>query len=585
MRDAFLLRLSPRYSRSGRLRGTLVDPAEAATGNWGADQQIYYRSTVGALIAPAEPVVVEFGQPPVEFIEEPGRCVGSLIVFVMGAESSQGSANQRGLLGVGRVTHVERTNDKVGAAARVMLRMADVILMQSVVTNPQMKESAYFGASGLGEQRMFGWSGASSAQNCYVLHDRSAGTDAERLLPVLATLAIMRDANPVFWSRFQTTYAELARATDELPRPVAGAHTAGDDYIPVDYRSEPIDAAAVAAYVSAKGMIVHPWQVGAFATAVRAKPFVILAGISGTGKTRLPILIAEATASEIEVVAVKPDWTDSSDLLGYTNLAGEFRPGPLLRFASEAMQEPDVQHFFLLDEMNIARPEYYLAEILSAMERLDPDGNSAPLVPSAGVVDHVDYSTVVLPRNLAIVGAVNVDESTYDFSRKVLDRAFVLEYNDVDLLAVGSLSESVSEQHVPYSSAAWRGEPTGLANRSDLSSPLIESTLLELVEINENLLQSRLEIGYRVRDEFVAFVLESQQVGESFTTRDGLPVSPTDIAIAAKILPRVQGSGSRLGGALEALQVTLAGLGYGYSESRVGAMRERLVSDGHTSFF
>lgn len=567
------------------MRGTLIDPSKVSSGSWGDDQQRYYRDTIGAMQAPVEPVIVEFGQPPVELLEDGGQSVDALVIFVMGAESSQGSANERGLLGVGRITDVVRTNDRTGASARVSLTLTDVLLTQQVVTNSQMKGSPYFAASGLAGQQMFGWSGSPSAQNCYALHDRRQQSDAGRMAPVIATLAIMRDADAIFWAGFEEKYPDLARAVDDLPEPVADTPAELSTYVPMEYRSEPIEANAVAEYLSAKGMIVHPWQVGAFTAAVRAKPFVILAGISGTGKTRIPILIAEATGAEIEVVAVKPDWTDSSDLLGYTTLSGVFSPGPLLRFAVGAMQEPDVQHFFLLDEMNIARPEYYLAEVLSAIERRDPDGNSAPLVPTAGVVEGIDYSTVVLPRNVAIVGAVNVDESTFDFSRKVLDRAFVLEYNDVDLLAVGSVSGSILEQHVPYTAAAWRGESAGLANRSDRTSSLAESVLRELVAINEILLQARLEIGYRVRDELVAFVLESEHVGQAFVDRAGSIVTPMDLAIASKILPRIQGSGPRLGSAIEALEVKLAELGHVYSGLKLGLMRERLSTDGHTSFF
>ena len=97
---------------------------------------------------------------------------------------------------------------------------------------------------------------------------------------------------------------------------------------------------AIANYVASRGYTFEPWQIAAFVTAVRTKPFVILAGISGTGKTRLPQLVAEATGAAHAIVPVRPDWTDSSDLLGYEQLGGSYQPGSLLRFAKQAQSEP-----------------------------------------------------------------------------------------------------------------------------------------------------------------------------------------------------------------------------------------------------
>ena len=129
------------------------------------------------------------------------------------------------------------------------------------------------------------------------------------------------------------------------------------------------------------------WQLAAYVTAVRTKPFVILAGVTGTGKTQLPLLVAQATGGTSEVIPVRPDWTDSGDLLGYTDLQQRFRPGPLLIRARKASDEPGRYHVFVLDEMNIARVEHYLAEVLSAIERRSAVAGggfeTAPLLPTA----------------------------------------------------------------------------------------------------------------------------------------------------------------------------------------------------------
>ncbi len=256
-----------------------------------------------------------------------------------------------------------------------------------------------------------------------------------------------------------------------------------------------------------------------------------------------------------------------------------------MRFAASAMQAPEQQHFFVLDEMNIARTEYYLADVLSCMERRDPYGNSAPLLPSAGAADAIDYSEVVIPSNLAIIGSVNIDESTFDFSKKVLDRAFVLEFGGVDLLALQAQSATAGNQRVWYGAASWRGEPVGLANRTDQDGPAGTEALLALVELNDILRVARLDIGYRVRDEFVGFVLEAAHVGVGFADRAGNAISPLDVAVASKLLPRIQGSGHGMRSALEDLSTKLSDLGCHYSAARVGAMTERLKSDGYTSFF
>ncbi|MFM8218327.1 MAG: hypothetical protein ACKOJF_05330, partial [Planctomycetaceae bacterium] len=108
---------------------------------------------------------------------------------------------------------------------------------------------------------------------------------------------------------------------------------------PVRPSLEGLDAAVrdLVARIDAQGFVFEPWQVAAYVTAVRTKPFVILAGVSGTGKSKLPALVAEATgAAPPRRIAVRPDWTDSSDVMGYVDLQDRFRPGLVLRSLREA---------------------------------------------------------------------------------------------------------------------------------------------------------------------------------------------------------------------------------------------------------
>lgn len=223
--------------------------------------------------------------------------------------------------------------------------------------------------------------------------------------------------------------------------------------------------------------------------ALRAKPFAILAGHSGTGKSRMVRQLAYMTAAAHNhralfedangqrltvpgnfcMVQVKPNWHDSTDLLGfYSEMKGAFKGTDFVKFICRAYAYPDVPFFVCLDEMNLAPVEHYFAEYLSAIEsrklvkdvetmdkggnvvktetvmtdRLLPDeawrnSNGAPDYSGLGCEYNqsqcwLEKHGLTIPRNLFVVGTVNMDESTNQFTRKVLDRAFTLEMTDAD---------------------------------------------------------------------------------------------------------------------------------------------------------
>jgi 5-methylcytosine-specific restriction protein B len=306
-------------------------------------------------------------------------------------------------------------------------------------------------------------------------------------------------------------------------------------------------AAAVKELIDAigkRGLVFEPWQVAAFVTAVRTKPFVILAGVSGTGKSRLPVLVAEATRCTSTVIPVRPDWTDSSDVLGYVDLQRAFCPGPLLVAADRATRAADRFHYCIIDEMNLARVEHYLAEVLSRIEgrSASPDGarTTAPLLAMPLTGSDEKWSAIGLPPNLAIVGTVNMDESAHGFSRKVLDRAFTLELSEIDLHQWAELAVDPPTARWPLS--AWRAGPSPLARRATGDDRAeIDRVVDVLVQVNAILLQAQLQVGYRTRDEIALFVLHAADVGDSFVTRDGTAVDSLDLALLMKILPRIAG--------------------------------------------
>lgn len=307
-------------------------------------------------------------------------------------------------------------------------------------------------------------------------------------------------------------------------------------------------------HLQAQGWHYEPWQVAAYVTALKTKPFVILAGISGTGKTRLPGLVAEATGHVSLRVPVRPDWSDSGDVLGYTDLSGAWRPGPLLRFAHQAAQEVNAHHVFVLDEMNLARVEQYFAEVLSAMEARP---GSPKLLSVSDAVDRhgQTWDDVRWSPNLAVVGTVNMDESTHSFSRKVLDRAFTLEFSHVELRQWRK--PLVASTHQPsWPSSAWTPRATRLAELgalTDNEERIVEEVVEQLIALNTCLEPVGAHVGYRTRDEVALFVLHAQEVESCFRDTQGRAVGALDIALSMKVLPRLTGSSVVLRQTLERL--------------------------------
>lgn len=346
------------------------------------------------------------------------------------------------------------------------------------------------------------------------------------------------------------------------------------------------------------GFTFRPWQVAAFLTAVRTKPFVILAGISGTGKTKLPRLVADATGAHATVVPVRPDWNDSTELLGYTRIDNTFVPGSLLRACAAAAADPDQQFFFVLDEMNLARVEYYLAEVLSRIEdRHIDDGpyTSEPLLPDAPTADGIEWGTVGLPRNLCIVGSVNMDESSFGFSKKVLDRAFVIEFSEVDLEV---LPRAVSDmKRSAWPRAMWEVVSPSLAEYPSPDNAIVSRVISTLVTINRPLTQAQLQIGYRVRDEIALFCLAAADYSNQFVAAGGDEIDPLDLALTMKVLPRLQGSAADLEDVLEQLfewatpgsthdaTAGAGSAGFPLVAQRLDIMLQRLRRTGFTSYW
>jgi hypothetical protein len=295
------------------------------------------------------------------------------------------------------------------------------------------------------------------------------------------------------------------------------------------------------AAITARGFHYEPWQIAAFVTAVRTKPFVILAGVSGTGKSKLPALVAEAVGASCRFTPVRSDWTDSGDVIGFTNISGKFQPGSLLRAARDAAEDGTRLHMYVLDEMNIARVEHYAPELLSVIESREEnesgDYRTRSLVSMLLADEDRAWLDVAIPSNFAVFGTVNMDESSHPFSRKVLDRAFTIELSTIrltDRRPPQATAMPVAEWPI----SAWRPRAIQL---SELKTSAEEETRIKeiietLVAVNGCLEQAQLHLGYRSRDEIILFVLHANDIRSSF--RD---VDPLDLALHMKALPRIIG--------------------------------------------
>ena len=285
-------------------------------------------------------------------------------------------------------------------------------------------------------------------------------------------------------------------------------------------------------YIAAKGFTYKDNLVENFYLSLKSKPFVILAGTSGTGKTKFVKLFAEAIGANYKLVSVRPDWSDSSDLFGHVNLKNEFVPGAIIDYVKRAELDSGNPYFLCLDEMNLARVEYYLSDFLSIIETRYRSGNG--IVTDEIILDKVaekKYGKVILPDNLYVIGTVNMDETTFPFSKKVLDRANTIEFSYVDLVP------DFEEEHDSIDPVSQKNDflvTEYITLKAD--TELIVKVCEELQDINMILQKANAHVGYRVRDEIVFYMLNNDNA-ELLNYEEAF-----DFEIMQKILPRIQGS-------------------------------------------
>ena len=381
---------------------------------------------------------------------------------------------------------------------------------------------------------------------------------------------------------------------------------------------------------------MHPYR--SYITAIKSKPFLLLAGISGTGKSRIVRELARSCWEEgsaeyeaqnpknFEMVQVKPNWHDSSELIGYVSrVSGSpvFVAGDFLKFVAKAWENPDVPYFLCLDEMNLAPVEQYFAEYLSVVESRKADDNgvittdpilrkceeqwyfdlTAQLTSDDEVRARFNKDGIAVPQNLIVVGTVNMDETTFSFSRKVLDRAMTIEMNEVDLY--GGLDD--------------RHEKIGKLEAGNLIGTAVEgidvyrenkdvcdTALKYLQAVNLDLDGTPFKVAYRTRNEFLLYVVNNLPYNKD---KEGNEIPQQEVIARAldeitsmKILSRIEGDSDKIGNLLEKLGKTVSEQlnvisGKDYSEkkndgekvysvslAKLKEMEDRLKS-GYTSFW
>ncbi len=264
-------------------------------------------------------------------------------------------------------------------------------------------------------------------------------------------------------------------------------------------------------------------------------------------------------------VPVRPDWRDGKSLLGYYNpLTNTYHWTPFLRFVLQAVhsyrRQDRLAWFVILDEMNLARVEYYFGDLLSVLEsgRDEKGWSQEPLrfiYPDDAEGDRPPRE-IFLPPNLYILGTINVDETTHTLSPKVLDRAFTLELNEADLeayLTSWEDTETVAfDPQAMLRNFSFDGRFVHLDKRAIAAFVAAHPEIrTQLHRLNQALQPYDLHFGYRVFDEIIAFLLSAEHNG-LYEELGGLPAA-LDAAVLMKVLPKFHGGRSKLEAPLRAV--------------------------------
>lgn len=300
-----------------------------------------------------------------------------------------------------------------------------------------------------------------------------------------------------------------------------------------------------------------------YITSLLAKPFVILAGNSGTGKTKISKDLAlflgkaetnsESIINEL-IVPVGADWTDNTKILGFYNPMNEkYQKTPILDFIIRANEHKDIPFFLIFDEMNLSQVERYFSDFLSKMELVDYSDES-----SKTYFDIDQYGKIEFPKNLFITGTVNIDETTYMFSPKVLDRANVIEFVPNSEMVLNNFKKDLSISGIkPANNGSAEGF-LALAKEVRRTTALPDganTAVYILTGISDILTDSGFEFAYRTTKEIRLYLNAAAKLAENEGNKLGSKdyIHLMDEQLLQKILPKIHGNRSQIGELLRQL--------------------------------
>ena len=403
------------------------------------------------------------------------------------------------------------------------------------------------------------------------------------------------------------------------------------------YQTEPSDMLNL--FQGNKNRISGSRNYNHYLSALRTKPFMLLAGISGTGKSRIVRKLAQASVTEelqrqydpksvekgfdrwqlhkpanFEIVQVKPNWHNSLEVVGYkSNIGGaHYEYTPFVEFLARAWKHQNVPFFLCLDEMNLAPVEQYFAEFLSAIEsrsmehgdyETDPiikpfndfgedvcaqmlnhfvgKVDAAKAVPGsleAKLVERFKTKGLTMPKNLFVLGTVNMDETTFSFSRKELDRAMSIVMNDVEYekFFTGETENDMAEFDENVKNLLINRTISGL-DADDNGADKVEKYL---TAINTKLEETPFRLGYRAANEALLYVSAARQFDSDAEVEAAL-----DDFTLMKILSRIEGDKRSIGDKLEELQEVITESNYPKSNKKLRQMAVTLRDKQFVSYW